>query len=178
MNTPTEQRSSGCEESQHGHGSNGRDESERERLDRNTIELLNELRVAATGIQVVFGFLLVVPFNTGWKRVSTFDRYDYFVTLLCIAASTVLLIAPTIYHRILFRRKQKAYIVAVGTRLAIGAMAFLNVGLVGILVLVSDVVFGGVTAAIVGMLAAVGIGSLWFVIPIMRRRGRPPPDPV
>jgi hypothetical protein len=179
MQTGTQQQpSTGGEESGRLRPDDGRIESPRERLDRNTVELLNELRVAATGIQVVFGFLLVVPFNNGWKRVSSFDRYDYFVTLLCVAGSTVLLIAPSIYHRILFRRRQKAYIVAIGTRLAIGAMACLTVGLVGILVLVSNVVFGTVTAAIVGTLAAIGIGSLWFVVPIWRRRSCPPPDPV
>lgn len=71
-----------------------RDETELERLDRNTSELVQEMRVAAVGIQVLFAFLLVVPFQTGWKHVTGFERYDYFVTLVCIAIATVLLIAP------------------------------------------------------------------------------------
>jgi hypothetical protein len=155
-----------------------RHESPLERLDRNTIELLNELRVAATGIQVVFGFLLVVPFNAGFRRVSPFERVDYFVTLLCIAAATALLIAPSVYHRILFRRRQKAYLVAVGTRLAVAATAFLTIGMIGILVLISDFVFGGVTAVIVGITSATGLATLWFLVPLLRRRSSPPPDPV
>ena len=66
------------------------------------------MRVAAVGIQVLFAFLLVVPFNQGWKQVSEFDRYDYFVTLLCIAIAAALLIAPSIHHRVLFRRRHRS----------------------------------------------------------------------
>jgi O-antigen/teichoic acid export membrane protein len=147
-----------------------RDESPMERLDRNTVELLNELRVAAVGIQVLFAFLLIVPFNVGFKRVSSFDRYDYFVTLLCIASAACLLIAPSIHHRLLFRRRQKAYLVELGTRLTIIGMLFLTVGMTGILVLISDVVFGGVTALVVGICAALLVSGLWFGIPLRRRR--------
>jgi hypothetical protein len=147
-----------------------RHESEMERLDRNTTELLNELRVAAVGIQVLFAFLLVVPFNTGWKKVNSFDRYDYFVTLLCIATSATLLVAPSIHHRLLFRRRQKAYLVRMGTRLTIAAMAFLTVGFTGIIVLISDIVFTGVTAAVVGACTGVVVSTVWFGIPLARRR--------
>jgi Family of unknown function (DUF6328) len=147
-----------------------RDESAQERLDRNTIELLNELRVAGTGIQVLFAFLLVVPFNTGFKKLSTFDRYDYFVTLLCIAAAAALLIAPSIHHRLLFRHGEKPFLVEVANRLAIAGMAFLLAGLTGILILISDVMWGGVTAAIVGVIGGVAVGALWFALPLRRRR--------
>ena len=151
-------------------GTDGRDESEFERLDRNTVELLNELRVAGTGIQVLFAFLLVVPFNTGFSKLSAFDRYEYFVTLLCIAVAAVLLIAPTFHHRLLFRQQQKEYLVRVGTRYAIVAGAFLAVGMSGILVLISDVLFGGVTAAVVGVLSALVVVWLWFAVPLRHRR--------
>ncbi len=151
-------------------GSPQRDESELERLDRNTVELLNELRVAGTGIQVLFAFLLVVPFNTGFSKLSSFDRYDYFVTLLCIAAAAALLIAPSFHHRLLFRRQQKEYLVNIGTTMAIVAGAFLAVGMTGILVPISDVIFGGVTAAIVGTAGAVGLAWLWFAMPLRHRR--------
>jgi O-antigen/teichoic acid export membrane protein len=147
-----------------------RHESEMERLDRNTTELLNELRVAAVGIQVLFAFLLIVPFNTGWKKVNSFDRYDYFVTLLCIATSATLLVAPSIHHRLLFRRRQKAYLVRMGTRLTIVAMVFLTIGFTGILVLLSDIVFSGVTAAVVGVCTGVLVSTVWFGIPLARRR--------
>ena len=100
------------------------DEPQSERLGRNVTDLLNELRVAGTGIQVMLAFLLVVPFNAGWQKASTFDRWDYFITLLCIATAAVLLIAPSVHHRLLFRQGERAYLVRVGTRLAIVAAAF------------------------------------------------------
>lgn len=129
------------------------------------------------GIQVLFAFLLIVPFNSGFSKLTSFDRYDYFVTLLCIAAAAALLIAPSIHHRLLFRRRQKAYLVRVGTQLTIVGMVFLTVGLTGILVLILNVMFGAVTAAVAGGLTAVLVSSLWFAIPLARRRKLPPsPD--
>lgn len=147
-----------------------RNETPLQRLDRNTVELVSEMRVAAIGIQVLFAFLLVVPFNAGWRKVSSFDRYDYFVTLLCIAIAAALLIAPSIHHRLLFRRRQKAFLVEVGNQLMIAAMVFLAVGLTGILVLVSNVVLGSVAATVVGIIAAIAVAALWFGVPFVRRR--------
>jgi hypothetical protein len=152
---------------------NERDETPTERLDRNTIELLNELRVASTGIQVLFAFLLIVPFNNGFRRVSSFERTDYFVTLVCVAVAAVLLMAPSIHHRLLFRHGEKSYLLRVANRLAILAMIFLGAGFVGILILLSDVVVGGAGPLIAGILAAAGIGGLWFVVPLARRRQEP-----
>src|SRR4030081_677299 len=85
-----------------------RDESARERADRNELELLNELPLASAGVQVLLAFLLIVPFNTRFARLSTFERYDYFITLLSMAMAATLLIAPSIHHRLLFRLSQKA----------------------------------------------------------------------
>jgi hypothetical protein len=146
-----------------------RDEPDSERLGRNVTDLLNELRVAGTGIQVMLAFLLVVPFNAGWKQTSTFDRWVYFITLLCIAVAAVLLISPSVHHRLLFRRRERAYLVRVGTRLAIVAAGFIAVGLVGILVLISNFVFGTVAAVSVGIVAAILVISVWFVLPLSRR---------
>lgn len=157
-------------DSQEPSGDPERHESSLERLDRNTLELVQEVRVAAVGIQVLFAFLLVVPFNTGWKRVTTFDRYDYFVTLVCIAIAAALLIAPPIHHRLLFRHRQKGYLVEVGNRLVIIAMAFLTVGFTGIMVLISHVVFGTATAAVAGAFAAIFLGGTWFAVPLNHRR--------
>jgi cation transport ATPase len=154
---------------QHAHGAGERDETAPEQLDRNTVELLNELRIASTGIQVLFAFLLIVPFNMSFRKLSSFDRYDYFVTLLCIAAAAALLIAPSMHHRLLFRRHEKDYLVRVGTTAAIISGALLTIGLTGILVLISDVIFGGVMAMIVGVTTAVGVGALWFALPLHRR---------
>ena len=150
-----------------------RDETPLERLDRNTIELLNELRVASTGIQVMFAFLLIVPFNNGFRRVSSFERTDYFVTLLCVAVAAILLMAPSIHHRLLFRHGEKGYLLRVANRLAILAMISLGLGFVGILILLSDVVLGGAGPLIAGILATAGIGGLWFVLPLARRMEEP-----
>src|SRR5215210_9462632 len=89
----------------------GREESERERLDRNLQEMLGELRVALPGVQVLFAFLLVVPFNQRFGQVTPFQEKVYFVTLLFAAAASVCLIAPTMHHRITFRHQQKEYVV-------------------------------------------------------------------
>jgi hypothetical protein len=146
-----------------------RDESRPQRLDRNTVELLNELRIAGTGIQVMFAFLLIVPFNTGWKQVDGFERTVYFVTLLVVALAAFLLMAPPIHHRLLFRHGEKPFLIRVGNYMAIGGMVCLGVGFIGILILVSDVVVGGAAPAIVGAVAAAIVVALWFVLPLVRR---------
>lgn len=148
----------------------GRDETPPQRLDRNATELVQEMRVAAVGIQVLLAFLLVVPFQTGWKHVTSFDRHEYFVTLIAIAIATALLIAPSIHHRILFREGEKAYVVDIGNRLVIIAAGFLTVGFTGIFVLLSHVLFGGAVAAVAGAVTAVTISAVWFVLPLNRRR--------
>jgi Family of unknown function (DUF6328) len=147
----------------------GTDETRAETLDRNLIELLNELRVTGTGIQVLFAFLLIVPFNSGYERMSRFDKVDYFVALLCIAVAAVLLIAPSVHHRLLFRQRQRAFIVGTANVLAIIGMAFLAVGLTAILVLIGNVVFGEAAAITVGVFAACVVSALWFAIPLTRR---------
>jgi hypothetical protein len=157
--------------SEHGPGDDPRrGESEDERLDRNTNELVGEVRVAAVGIQVLFAFLLVVPFNKGWTKVTPFERDVYYVALLCIAAAAVMLITPTIQHRLLFRHHEKAYVVEFGSRLVIWAAALLAVGLTAIMVLIADYVFGTAMAVIVGIGAALLTSTLWFVLPLRRRR--------
>jgi hypothetical protein len=146
-----------------------REETTDETLDRNTIELLNELRVAATGIQVMFAFLLVVPFNTGWKKTTSFERTDYFITLALVATAAFLLMAPPIQHRLLFRHHEKRYLVTMGNRLAIAGMGFLALAFTGILVLLSDYVVGGLAPVIVGVLTFAFVGGLWFAVPLARR---------
>lgn len=146
-----------------------RDETRPERLDRNTVELLNELRIAGTGIQVMFAFLLVVPFNAGWTKVDGFERTVYFATLLVVALAAFLLLAPPIHHRLLFRHGEKPFLIRIGNYMAISGMTCLGLGFVGILVLVSDVVVGGAAPAIIGVLAAGTIAALWFLLPLIRR---------
>jgi hypothetical protein len=146
-----------------------REETTDEMLDRNTIELLNELRVAGTGIQVMFAFLLVVPFNTGWKKTTSFERTDYFITLALVATAAFLLMAPPIQHRLLFRHHEKRYLVTMGNRLTIAGMGLLALGFTGILVLLSDYVVGGLAPVIVAVLTFAFIGGLWFAVPLARR---------
>jgi Family of unknown function (DUF6328) len=146
-----------------------RDETRDEQLDRNTIELLNELRVAGTGIQVMFAFLLVVPFNAGWSKTSSFERSVYFVTLALVAVATFLLMAPPVHHRLLFRHHEKPYLIAVANRLAIAGLALLALGFTGILVLLSDYVAGGVAPILAGVLTLALTGGLWFALPLRRR---------
>jgi Family of unknown function (DUF6328) len=146
-----------------------RNESQPERLDRNTVELLNELRVAGAGIQVMFAFLLVLPFNKGWTRVDSFERTVYFITLLVVAIAAFLLMAPPIHHRLLFRHGEKPFLIRIGNCMAIGGMICLGVGFVGILVLISDYVVGGAAPVIVGVLAAATVSGLWFAVPLARR---------
>jgi hypothetical protein len=146
-----------------------RDESGPERLDRNTIELLNELRIGGTGIQVMFAFLLVVPFQQGWDKVDAFEQTVYFVTLLLVALAAFLLMAPPIHHRILFRHGEKPFLVRVANQVAIIGMVCLALSFVGILLLISDVVIGGAAPEIVAGLAALVLAGLWFGLPLVRR---------
>lgn len=147
-------------------------ETEAEREDRNLIELLNELRVTGTGIQVLLAFLLVVPFNAGYKRMTGFDKAVYFGGLTCIAASAALLIAPSVHHRLLFRHRQRPFIIDTANRLAIAGMCLLAVGLVAILTLIGNVVYGTPAAVIAGTVATATLALLWFAIPLGRRLGR------
>jgi hypothetical protein len=147
-----------------------RDETPLERLDRNTVELLNELRVVGAGLQVLFGFLLVVPFNARFPRLNGFERGLYIVALVCIATSMVLLIAPTVQHRLLFHLGQKPFLVHTGTRLMVIACVFLGVGLIDIVLLVVKIVIGLTPAIILAALMTAVIGGLWFALPLLRRR--------
>ena len=116
----------------------------------------------------------MVPFNAGWTKTTSFERAVYFVTLVLVAIAGVLLLAPPIHHRLLFRHHEKLYLVTSGNRLAIAGMGFLGLGFTGILVLLSDYVVGGVAPIIVGVLTFGGVGGLWFVVPLVRRRREPP----
>jgi hypothetical protein len=151
-----------------------RGETPDEKLDRNTIELLNELRIAGSGIQIMFAFLLVVPFNAGWSKTTSFERTVYFVTLVLVAVAAILLLAPPVQHRLLFRHHEKRYLVMLGNRLAIAGMVFLGLGFTGILVLLSDFVVGGVAPIVAGVVTFASVGALWFGVPLVRRSREPP----
>jgi hypothetical protein len=146
----------------------GREETERERLDRNLEQLLGELRVALPGVQVLFAFLLVVPFNQRFADITSFQRTVYFVTLLCATAATACLIAPTAHHRIEFREQDKERIVFGGNRLTIVGLALLAIAMTGAITLVTDFLYGSTTTAIAAGLVGLLFAVLWYAIPIRR----------
>jgi hypothetical protein len=148
--------------------SDQRDESEKERLDRNLGELLQELRVAIPGVQVHFAFLLVVPFNQRFPEITTFQQTLYFVTLLLATAATACLIAPTAHHRVEFRAKNKDRIVFGGTKLAIVGLALLAAAMTGAVMLITDLLYHSATVAVVGGAVALGFATLWFGWPVKR----------
>src|SRR6266487_1063795 len=125
-----------------GSGEPERDETPAERLDRNLSEMLQELRVALPGVQVLFAFLLTVPFSQGLTRMTQFERILYLIVLLATAMATFMLIAPTAYHRILFRQGRKAEIVTFANRMVIVGLAFLAFAMVGAILLVTHLLFG------------------------------------
>lgn len=158
----------------------GRPESEEARLDRNLGELLQELRVALPGVQVLFAFLLAVPFQKNFTKISLFEKKVYFATLLCTAISAALLISPTAYHRITFHLQQKRRLISLANRFAIVGLGFLALAMTGAIMLITNFLFGStVTTAIVSTAAMSMFVTLWYLLPLARRfRGKdsdPPP---
>ena len=160
----------------------GRDESKEERLDRNLSELLQELRVALPGVQVLFAFLLAVPFQQGFTKITGFQEKVYFATLLLTAASAVLLISPSAYHRMTFRMQQKDDLVFLANKLVIAGLALLALAMTGAIMLITDVLFGPVATAVTSVLALTMFVVFWAVLPLQRRgrlrdEGLLPDDP-
>jgi hypothetical protein len=147
----------------------GRDETEEERLDRNLTELLNELRVALPGVQVLFAFLLGVPFTQRFTELTDYQEDVYYATLICAAAASAFLIAPSAHHRIEFRLKDKRHIVFLANRFAILGLSFLALAMTGVVLLITDVMFGGLATAIATSVTALTFAYLWYVMPFARR---------
>ena len=140
-----------------------------ERLDRELIELLNELRVALPGVQVLFAFLLGVPFTQRFATTTEVQRDVYFLTFVCAAASTALLIAPSAYHRLNWRQADKEHLLVVSNRMAIAGTAFLAVSIAGTVFLVADILFDATSAALVATATAAFFGWFWYALPLRRR---------
>lgn len=147
-----------------------RNEEEWERLDRNLGELLQELRVALPGVQVLLAFLLAVPFQRRFSEVTDFQKSVFFVTLILTATSTFLLIAPTAFHRLTFRRQQKERLLVVANRLTIAGLGCLAVAVIGALTLVTDFLYSSVPTIIVAGTLTVAAVLLWLLIPFRVRR--------
>jgi len=149
-----------------------RSETEKERLDRNLIELLNELRVALPGVQVLFAFLLTVPFTQRFTLLTAAQEKVYYATLLATAAATVLLIAPSAHHRINFRRREKAYIVFFANKLTIVGLGFLALAMSGVILLITDILYGKTATVIATGVTLLAFATMWYVLPIARRMRR------
>ena len=136
--------------------------------DRQMAELLQELRIALPGVQILFAFLLTVPFAQGFQKVTSFQRGLFFAVLLTTAASTICLIAPTATHRLRFHQNERAYIIESSNRLLIAGLVFLALAIIGAVTLITDYIFGldshWYWPAIVGVL----LFGLWFVRPLIR----------
>ena len=146
-----------------------RSDEEQERLNRQMTELLNELRVAMPGVQVLFAFLLAVPFQQRFETVNAFQRDVYLVTLLAAATATAFLIAPSAYHRIAFQEHEKERIIQMGTRQFVCGIVALAVAMIGAVLLVTDVLFQTATTIVVVVAVAALFGWLWFGIGLWRR---------
>ena len=148
----------------------GRNETHLERCDRNLVELLQEVRVVQTGVQVLFGFLLMAPLATGFAHLHTRQHVEYYVSFAFAGLAAFVLIAPTAYHRVLFRRGDKEYLVTTANRLTIAGLCAVGLSMTGATVFVSDVVFGPWPAIAAGAVAALTCISLWGAFPLARRR--------
>jgi hypothetical protein len=145
------------------------DEGDKERRDRELIELLNELRVVLPGVQVLFAFLLTVPFSNGFAKMTDLQRDVYFAAFISTTIATILLIAPSTYHRLQFRRGDKERMLFTANRLAIWGTGFLAVAIAAVVFVITDVLFHAAwAAAVTGIIAAFG-ATLWYGLPLYRR---------
>lgn len=156
-------------EGTNGPEANERSESAAERVDRELIELLNELRVALSGTTVLFAFLLTIPFSQVFARASELQRSVYFATFLLAAMTAALLMAPTSYHRLRFREHDKEQLLRTANMLAIGGIALLTASMGGAVFLISDVLYGSWVAAIVAAAITAFVALWWFVLPLARK---------
>ena len=146
-----------------------RDESAAERADRNLAELLQELRVAGLGVQVLFGFLLSLPFTTVFKQLSGGERDLYLACLILAAVATALLLGPVAYHRLVFRQGQKEKLVRAANLMAILGLIAVGLAVSASVLLVTGFVAGYGTGTVIAALVLVMFGLLWFALPLTRR---------
>lgn len=148
------------------------DESEEQRLDRNLEQMLQELRVALPGVQVLFAFLLTVPFTQAFPTLSEFERKGYFFVLMATALATALLIAPTAIHRLLFREGMKREIVMRSNTLSIIGLAVLALAMTSAVALVAHIAFGASAALVTGLCAGTVLVGLWYILPLREKHRR------
>ena len=147
----------------------GEGESHSERVNRELIELLNELRVALPGVQVLFAFLLAVPFATGFKDTTDFQRDLFFGTLVSTAIASALLIAPSAYHRINFRERDKERMLLTSNALTLVGLFFLALSIVAAVALIADFIYGPAVPVLSAIGGVIMFAALWLILPVLRR---------
>jgi hypothetical protein len=141
---------------------------EEDKRDRQMIELLNELRVALPGVQLLFGFLLTVPFSQRFADTTSFQRNVFYVTLISAACSTICFIAPSAVHRLRFHQNERAYVIETANKLLITGLAFLAVAIVCAVLLITDVLYNGPRVVVYVGAVALLLVFLWFIRPLYR----------
>lgn len=135
--------------------------------DRELIELLNELRVALPGVQVLFAFLLVVPFSPNFSKVTDFQKSVFFAAFISTAIATAFLIAPTSYHRLRWRTKDKERMLVTSNRLTIAGTAFLAIAMICVVFFITDFLYGHLSAWVTAVMGA-AFAWLWYGLPLVR----------
>ncbi|MBG6070241.1 DUF6328 family protein [Micromonospora ureilytica] len=144
-------------------------ETEKQRWQRNFADLLQELRVAQTGVQILFAFLLTLPFSNGFTETTEFQRDVYIVALLAAAAATALIISPVAFHRALFRQGRKPELVRFAHRMATGGLAFMLIAMVSAVLLITDFVLDRPIAFVLSALTGIWFLAFWVALPFARR---------
>ena len=144
-------------------------ESEKQRWDRNFADLLQELRVAQTGVQILFAFLLTLPFSSGFPNVTAFQKDTYVVALISAAFATAMIISPVAFHRALFRQGRKPELVRYAHRMATGGLAFMLIAMVSSVLLITDYLLNLTAAIILTSITAAWFLTFWAMLPFARR---------
>jgi Family of unknown function (DUF6328) len=141
-----------------------------EKRDRQMLELLNELRVALPGVQILFAFLLTVPFAQGFQRVTPTQRTLFYATLLATAASTICLIAPSATHRLRFHQNDRAFVIESANKYLIAGLVFLGIAMVLAIALITDYLYDHWIVWAAPIVLALALTGAWFIRPLLRRR--------
>jgi hypothetical protein len=142
--------------------------NEEDRRDRQMMELLNELRVALPGVQILFAFLLAVPFQQGFQKATSTQRDLYYGTLMATCAATICLIAPSAMHRLRFHQRDRAFLIESANKFLIAGLVFLGVAIVLAVILISDYLYDGAIVWLAPLAVALAIAGVWFARPLAR----------
>jgi Family of unknown function (DUF6328) len=146
------------------------EESERDQLARNLNELLQEVRVAQTGVQILVGFLLSIAFTERYAHAGAFIKTTHLLTVLFAVTAVALFIAPAAWHRMLFRQGLREEIIQISDRFAVAGLVSLAIAMSGTAMLLAEVAFGGWPSVVIGLLVGLGFSAIWFILPARRRR--------